>query len=215
MTMKSLAARTVGAVAVLAFAGSAFAQTAPKPAGPAPLPLTHGAPIAGVCIYDMAAVITDSTVGKFVTGRLETIGKTVNSELGAEETAITNEAKALDAAARAPGADEATLQKRAIDLKKRAKAFDDKAALRQREFGATQQKARLRILQEVDPIVVQVYQQRQCAVLLSREAVLVANPAMDITPAVITGLNGKIQQFTFDRERLDQQAPAALPVKPK
>lgn len=213
MTMKIFAARTLGAVAVLAFAGSAMAQTAP--ARPAPPPVTHGAPIAGVCVYDMASVITDSTVGKFVTGRLETIGKTINSELGAEETAINNEAKALDAAARAPGADEATLQKRAIDLKKRAKAFDEKANLRQREYNATQQKSRLRILQEVDPIVVQVYQQRQCSVLLSRESVMLVNPAMDITPAVITGLNGKIQQFTFDRERLDQAAPAALPVKPK
>jgi outer membrane protein len=35
------------------------------------------------------------------------------------------------------------------------------------------------------------------------------NPSMDITPAVITGLNAKITQFTFDRERLDQPAPAA------
>jgi Skp family chaperone for outer membrane proteins len=212
MTIKLIAARTVSAVAVLAFAGVAMAQA---PARPAPPPVTHGAPTPGVCVYNMPAVITDSVVGKFVTGRLETIGKTVNAELGAEETAINNEAKAIDAAARAPGADEATLQKRAIDLKKRAKAFDEKANLRQREFNATQQKSRMRILQEVDPIVVQVYQQRQCSVLLSSEAVLLNNPAMDITPAIIAGLNGKIQQFAFDRERLDQPAAPALPVKPK
>jgi Skp family chaperone for outer membrane proteins len=190
MTIKLIAARTVSAVAVLAFAGVAMAQA---PARPAPPPVTHGAPTPGVCVYNMPAVITDSVV----------------------ETAINNEAKAIDAAARAPGADEATLQKRAIDLKKRAKAFDEKANLRQREFNATQQKSRMRILQEVDPIVVQVYQQRQCSVLLSSEAVLLNNPAMDITPAIIAGLNGKIQQFAFDRERLDQPAAPALPVKPK
>jgi outer membrane protein len=32
---------------------------------------------------------------------------------------------------------------------------------------------------------------------------------MDITPQVITGLNAKITQFSFDRERLDQAPPAA------
>ena len=45
-----------------------------------------------------------------------------------------------------------------------------------------------------------------------------ANPAMDITPAVVTGLNAKITQFAFDRERLDQAAAAppsgAAPAQP-
>jgi outer membrane protein len=45
-------------------------------------------------------------------------------------------------------------------------------------------------------------------VLLQRDAVVLANPAMDITSSVITGLNAKITQFAFDRERLDQAAPA-------
>jgi outer membrane protein len=36
---------------------------------------------------------------------------------------------------------------------------------------------------------------------------------MDITPQVVTALNAKITQFTFDRERLDQAAaPAGAPA---
>ena len=57
------------------------------------------------------------------------------------------------------------------------------------------------------------YQQARCSLLIQRDAVVLANPAMDITPSVITGLNAKITQFSFDRERLDQAATAA-PAQP-
>ncbi len=44
---------------------------------------------------------------------------------------------------------------------------------------------------------------------------VIANPAMDITPQGITALNGKITQFAFDRERLDQTgAPTAASAAP-
>ena len=52
------------------------------------------------------------------------------------------------------------------------------------------------------------YQQKGCALLLDRQAVLLGNPAMDITSAVVTALNAKLTQFTFDRERLDATAAA-------
>ena len=50
--------------------------------------------------------------------------------------------------------------------------------------------------------------------LFNRQVIVLANPATDITPQVITALNGKITQFAFDRERLDQAAvpPAARPA---
>ncbi|MND06344.1 Outer membrane protein (OmpH-like) [compost metagenome] len=55
------------------------------------------------------------------------------------------------------------------------------------------------------------YVQRACSVLLERDAVMLANPAMDITDAVIAGLNARIKTFAFDRERLDAQPAAAAP----
>ena len=58
------------------------------------------------------------------------------------------------------------------------------------------------------------YQQARCSVLLQRDSVILANPAMDITPSVITGLNAKITQFAFDRERLDQAAAAPAAAQP-
>jgi outer membrane protein len=69
----------------------------------------------------------------------------------------------------------------------------------------------------MEPLISQAYQQKNCSVLLQRTAVVIANPAMDITPQVVAALNAKIIQFAFDRERLDQAvaAPAASrPVAP-
>jgi len=96
----------------------------------------------------------------------------------------------------------------------RADALQRKAQLRDREVQATEQKAEQRILQEMEPFIRQVYQQKTCSMLLQRTAVVIANPAMDITPLVITALNGKITQFAFDRERLDQQTGAPQVSRP-
>src|SRR5690606_18068980 len=113
------------------------------------------------------------------------------AELQAEQTAIENEDKAL-AAARAtldPGA----YEKRASDLQIRVNALRRKAELRQREMDATRQKAFVRVAQEMDPVIGQIYQARRCSLLLDDQAVMQGNPAMDITDQVIAGLNAKIQ----------------------
>ena len=59
----------------------------------------------------------------------------------------------------------------------------------------------------------QAYQAKACSLLVNRNSVVLANPASDITPQLVTALNGKITQFAFERERLDQAAnPAARPA---
>ncbi len=153
-------------------------------------------------------------MGKYVQTRLQQIATQVQAELKAEETGIQNEAKTLDG--QRATLDQNTPETRAAALQVKANAYQRKAQLREREMGATQQKALGRVGQELDPIIRQVYQQRQCSMLLNREAVVIANPAMDISQPVVTALNAKITQFAFDRERLDQTAAAAqTPAAPQ
>src|SRR5262249_47328921 len=150
-----------------------------------------------------------STVGKYVQTRLQQIVAQVNAELNAEKTAIDNEAKTLDAGRATLDAN--TFEQRGAALQVRANALQRKAQLRDREVSATEQKALARVGQEMDPLIRTAYQQKSCSVLLSRSALILANPAMDITPAVVTALNAKITQFAFDRERLDQPQAAPAP----
>lgn len=189
-------------------AGPAFAQApaAPAAAAPAAPAITHGAVIPGVCVVSVEAAIANSTVGRHVDTRLQQLIGQVNAELNTERTAIDNEAKTLDS--QKATLDRTVLETRAANLQVRAGALQRKAQLREREIQATEQKALGRVGQEMEPLIRQVYQQRACSMLLNRQAIVIANPAFDITQNLVTALNGKITTFAFDRERLDQAAPA-------
>lgn len=195
-----------GAIALLAAAGVADAQSRAAPAAaPAPT-IAHGPVIPGVCVISVNQAIADSVVGKFVRTRLQQIAQQVQAELQPEDLSLSNDVKAFQA--RQSTLDAAARQSQGQALQTRANTFQQKYEQRQRELQATQEKAFNRIAQELDPIAQQIYQQRRCSILLNRNAVLFFNPDMDITPAAVTLLNAKIQQFEFDREHLDAAAAA-------
>ncbi|HZZ32282.1 MAG TPA: OmpH family outer membrane protein [Phenylobacterium sp.] len=207
MTSKTIAAGMSAAAIALTASTAVFAQAAAPAAAPAAQAVTHGPPLTGVCIFSFETAIQTSTVGHSVETRMQQIVAQVNAELTAEKTAIDNDAKALDG--RRATLDQATLESQASQLQIRANALQRKAQLRDREVQATEQKAVARISQELEPFVRQTYQAKACSILLQRSAVIIGNPAMDITPAVVTGINGKITQFAFERERLDQPGSPA------
>jgi len=209
MTFKTFATASCAVAALAAGSAATAQQPAAAPAAPA---VTHGAAVPGLCVLSVEAAIGGSTVGKHVDTRMQQIISQVNAELNGERTAIENESKTLDT--QKATLDRTTLEQRASALQVRANALQRRAAQREREVGATEQKAVARIGQEMEPVIRQVYQQRGCSVLLSRQAIVIANPAVDLTPAVVAGLNAKITQFAFDRERLDQAAAPAAAARP-
>jgi outer membrane protein len=214
MTIKALVAATCVAAITASASSAAFAQAA-APAAPA---VTHGPALPGVCTVSVEGAIATSTVGKYVQTRLQQIATQVEAELKAEQTAIQNEAKTLEG--QRATLDQNTFETRAAALQVKANAYQRKEQQRGRELQATQQKALGRVYQELTPIVSQVYQQNKCSLLINRESVVLSNPSMDISQPVVTALNAKITQFTFDRERLDQAAaapttPAAAPATRK
>lgn len=202
------------AAAILLSATAGFAQ-APAAAAPAAPPVTHGAPIPGVCVVSPQAVLVNSTVGKAVQTRLDQLAQQAQAELNAERTAIENDAKALDA--QRATLDQNTFEQRSAAVQVRANAYSRKEQQRGQELEATRDKQVNRVFQEMSPVIQQAYQAKQCAVLLQAQAIVVANPAMDITPQVVTGLNAKMTTLQFDRERLDGPggaAPAAAAPRP-
>ena len=212
MKIKTLSLGACAAAAAMAYAATAFAEDA-APAEAAPPAITYGAPIAGLCTLSLDGAVGASTVGKYVDSRLQQIGAQVNAELNGEKTSLENDAQALES--QRATLDQNTFEQRASALQVRDNALQRKAALREREMQATQQQAVGRVLNEMKPLIAQAAQQRSCAILLDRSGVVMVNPAMDITPIVVTALNAKLTQFAFDRTRLDQpqgaQAPQAAP----
>ncbi len=195
--------------AALAFgaAGHALAQT-PAAIAPSSPSITHGPPIAGVCLLSVDQAIAASKVGQYVRTRLQQLAQVVSAELQPEDNKLTADVKAYQAKAATLDATSRQTQEQALQA--RAQQFQQKYQLRQREMQATQEKAINRVAQELDPVAQQLYQDRHCSLLLNRQSVLIANPAMDITSAAVAALDAKITQFPFEREHLDTApAPAA------
>jgi outer membrane protein len=191
-------------VAALSLASNVSAQA--RAAAAAPPPVTQGPAIPGMCILSVNQAISTSTVGKYVSDRMTQIVTQVKAELQPEDTAIATDSRAL--AAKRSTLDQATFNSQAQAIEARANALRQKADLRQREVQATEQKSLNRIAQELDPIARQLYEEHRCSILVNRDSVMIANPAMDITSQAVAGLNSRIQQFAFEREHLDTTAAA-------
>jgi len=177
----------------------------------APPPIRQGPPIAGYCVFSINEVLGGSKVGQAVVARLKVLGSQVNAELQPEADGIRTDERALES--QQATLDAATVQAKRANLELRVANFQKREQQRQQEMQATQQKQFGIVLKELDPIMRELYQQRGCSVLIDGDqgGVRMVNPAMDLSPQAVVGLDAKIQTLTFDREHLDETgaAPAA------
>jgi outer membrane protein len=209
----------VAAIVALGDASMAFAQAkapakaaapaakpaaAPAPAASAPA-LTLTATTPGVCVLSREALLGSSTVGKYVQTRLGQLQNQANAELTGEQSSIQAAAKDLEAKKTSLGA---AYQQQGAALQQRAEALQEKAQLRDRELQATEQKAVARVLTEATPLVAAEAKAKNCSVVLDANAVMAVNGSMNLTQEVVTALNGKLTQFDFDREHLENQPVA-------
>ncbi len=185
------------ALAIAVVASQAQAQTQPAP-------IQSGPAIAGVCVLSTQGIIAQSTVGKFVQSRLTQLAQSAQAEITAAQNSLQSDEKAFEAQRATLSAEQAN--QRGAALVQRERDLENLVNTRRQEMSATQQKAFARVLTEADPVVRQLYTQHNCSILLDGQAVLITAPAMDLTGQVVTGLNAKITQFTFDRERATQQS---------
>lgn len=202
-------ANTASAAAAAAPAAAPAPAAATAPGSVAVTPPT-GAPIPGICIFSIDRTLSLATVGKAFQARMQQLQAQAEAELTAERTPLQTEANTLQAQRASLAAD--ALQTRADALNQRIQAYQAKEQLRSQELEATQQKNLQRIVLEVNPLLVNTYNARRCAVVFNADSLINVNPAMDISEDVAKLLNGKMTTIAFDRERLDQQAAGAAPA---
>lgn len=177
----------IGAFALASLAaGSAAAQTAT---------ISHGAPIAGICVYDNEEVLARSTAGQSVQTGMQRLLTEVQGELAPYASAIQTEVQSLQQGGEAADADGS--RRRALQT--RAEEAQQLEQTRRNELQYTQGMQLQAIGTAVEPIVIALYQERGCSVLLNRTAVYSANPAMDITPTAIERLNAALPSLSFNR----------------
>lgn len=186
--MKLIALGTFAFVSALA--GAAAAQT---PA--AQTPITHGAPIAGVCVFDNEELLARSTAGQSVQTGLQRLLQEVQGELAPYSTVIQTEYQQLQQGGQTADPDGSRMRA----LQARAAEAQQLEQTRQNELRYTQGVQLQTIGQAVEPLVVALYQERGCSILLNRSGVYSLNPAMDITEAVIQRLNTALPSLSFNR----------------
>ena len=190
--MKTLA---FGAFALVMLAGSA--ATAQQNFGPA---------IPGVCVYHHDRLLAQSTAGQSVQAGMQRIQQEVQAELAPFEQFAQSEVQALQQGRGTIPQDQFTQREQALNA--RVQEARQLAQTRDNELRYTQAMQLQQITQAADPIILALYTERGCGILISRESVLRVNPSMDITEAAIQRVNAALPSLSFTRMPVPAQQPA-------
>ncbi len=185
----------IGAVALASITANAAAAQTQGPANVGPA-------IPGICVYFNQRLLATSTAGQAVQARMEQLATETQGELAPYATTIQTELTALQQGGQAAdpqGTRRAALQQRVQE----AQTLEQ---TRQNELRYTLSEQRRLISAAVEPILVAVYQERGCGILIDRESVFIVNPAMDVTDVVIQRLNTALPTLSFNRMAVPAQA---------
>jgi len=189
--MKTLA---FGAFAVAMLAGSAAAAQTQN----------FGPAVPGVCVYHHDRLMAQSTAGQSLVAGIQRLSQEVSAELAPYEQFINTETQALQQGQATIPQDQ--LQQRARDLEARYREFQTLSQTRSGELRYTLAYQQNQIGQAANPIVEALYTERGCGILLSADAVLRANPQMDLTEAAIQRLNTALPSLpAFSRMQVPAQ----------
>jgi len=180
----------IGAFALASLTASAALAQSQGPANPGPV-------IPGVCVYFNQRVLAQSTVGQAVQARMEQLAQEVQGELQPYATAIQTEAQALQQGQATIPADQ--MNQRRQQLQQRIQEAQQLEATRDNELRYTLAEQRRKISEAIEPLLVAVYQEKGCGIMIDRESVFILNPAMDVTDTVIQRLNAQLPTLSFNR----------------
>lgn len=188
----------IGAFALASLTASAAVAQSAGPANPGPV-------IPGVCVYFNQRAMAQSTAGQAVQARMMQLSQEAEAELAPYGSSIQTEITALQqAGASLP---EAERNQRGQAVQQRIQEAQQLEQTREAELRYTQAEQRRLMSVAIEPILVALYQERGCGLLLSREGVFIMNPAMDITDQVIQRLNTALPTLSFNRLPVPAQQP--------
>ncbi len=183
---------------------STAAYAADEPASAQIIASEAGAPsVPGLCVLSQNAVYANAKVGQAATARYRDLAAQLRGQLTPGQQAIQDDVKKLEVAK--AGMAPADYQKKSEELAARIRNLQATNGQDTRDLEATRQKALRQIAVYAQPIIADAYKAHHCGALFSRDAMLVGNPGMDLTPTVVAALDAKVTTISFDLEK----APAA------
>jgi len=190
MFMKNITRFAAALAVVIAFSGSAFAQST-------------------ILVVDTGKVLKESIVGQHVSRQLEAIYSSAQSEMKAKASPLESKGKSLQAQLKAKGSMEALRSDAA--LQSQLKTFQaDQQKLQVEEYytanelKVTEAKALQKVSERVKTIIDQIARERNADVVLEKSLVIYGGPA-DVTDTVIQRLNSQMTTVPVTRERLPRK----------
>jgi outer membrane protein len=184
-----------------------------------------------VLVVDSKKVLEDSTVGKYITEKMNAIGDQIKGELKPEQDAVKADYDKFTADTAGKTDEQVAADK---GLTERRNALQNKLAqlqvseqVKQREFVATSNAAIEPVRTTLQNLLDETVKEQKGDLLIEKGAFLYVADSADITQKVIDKLNAKLTQVPVERVRLPTTddskgaaapaaaAPAAGAAKPK
>ncbi|HEY4078917.1 MAG TPA: OmpH family outer membrane protein [Rhizomicrobium sp.] len=159
------------------------------PASTGGQPVFGGPTIAGLCVLDRQRVFNTSNVGKEANDRYKDLRAAAQNTVSGEEAKIVGDAKILQGQKASLAL--AAFTDKLNDINKRYQDLRSEATQRGQALEATRQQVVGQISQAAQPVIVSIYRDRRCGLLVDQSSILAGNPAMNVTDAVIAALDAK------------------------
>lgn len=189
------------------FAALGMAATSPVLAQQAPA----AAAATQYLVVDLNRVVLESAALKAAQPTIDSKRNALEAKAKTLQSQLEADAKALQQQAESGIAAPDVLQAKQRELQQKAQKADQELATLRTDFQRTAAYVESQILEGSKPVINQIIQERGATLVLNRDAVVFANPAIDITGDVIARMQKSLPTVSTTPPAPQQQAqqPAA------
>ena len=184
----------------------AFAFLIGSAAFTAPAAVAQGS---NVIAIDEVKILRDSKAGKDMATKLNNIETQMNGELTPERNTLQTQGKALDAKLSGKTREQvnadAALVSELNGYQAKANAFAAKAQRASQEFSLTERVALANFNKALEPVLLQVIQEKNAQMVVSKSSVVYTADSIDATALVIQKLDAATPTLTVTRQKIPDQ----------
>lgn len=165
-----------------------------------------------VIVYDQERVMLESKAGKDIATKLKAMSDATKTQLKPEGDALESERKSLESRTanmtqQAVAADQA-LVGQLESYARKVNAYGVKVQKNGQELALTERAAWQEFFTELEPVLQEVLAEQSAQIILERGSVVLLNPSVDVTAAVISKLDARKATINVVRQKIPDQAPA-------
>ncbi len=162
-----------------------------------------------VLVMNEERILRESAVGQHIASELERIGTEIQSELESLSAPIEAESERLNAETSALSqeaiAQRPDLMGRIQALQQQAQEYERRRQILAQELVITERQAMQPVLQTLQTVLGEIFEERDAVVLLERSDVVFAGESVNITADAINRLNSRLSTTPVNRVRLSEE----------